>query len=52
MSTMTDSGTLLDERIDHRLDNGDHERFAHYANKDAITASVVTGVPIEGSKAA
>lgn len=27
-------------------DNGDHERFCHYANKNEITESMVTGKPI------
>jgi hypothetical protein len=43
---MIDSGTLLDERIDHRLDGGDHERFAHYANKNEIMKAHVEGTPI------
>jgi DUF3039 family protein len=39
-------GTLTDERPAPRLDDGDHERFAHYAAKDKITESMVTGTPI------
>ncbi|HEY0559398.1 MAG: hypothetical protein JWM48_2747 [Mycobacterium sp.] len=27
-------------------DDGDHERFAHYADRNKITESMVTGVPI------
>jgi hypothetical protein len=27
-------------------DNGDHERFSHYANKNEITESMITGKPI------
>lgn len=43
---MTDVGTTLDERTDHRLDEGDHERFAHYVRKEEITRSAVTGEPV------
>lgn len=28
------------------IDSGDHERFSHYANKNDITRSMVTGEPI------
>lgn len=38
--------TLLDERTDARLDNGDHERFAHYVRKEKIVESAVTGEPV------
>jgi hypothetical protein len=27
-------------------DGGDHERFAHYVQKDRITESAVTGTPV------
>ncbi|MGH3320342.1 MAG: DUF3039 domain-containing protein [Streptosporangiaceae bacterium] len=33
-------------RPDLRLDEGDHERFAHYAKKNEITEAAVTGTPI------
>ncbi len=50
MSTTTDpttgTGTLLDERADLRHDDGDHDRFAHFANKAAIAAAYVEGTPI------
>ena len=39
--------TLLDERVDERLDHGDHERFAHYVRKEKIVESAVTGTPVE-----
>ena len=39
-------GTLLDERTDERLDEGDHERFAHYVRKEKIVESAVTGTPV------
>jgi hypothetical protein len=45
-------GTAVEERIDTRPDrvlrndDGDHERFAHYAPKDKIVEAMVTGTPI------
>ena len=33
-------------RPDLRTDNGDHERFAHYADKHQITESMVNGTPV------
>jgi Protein of unknown function (DUF3039) len=44
-STNTDTGT--DTRIDPVLtDDGDHERFSHYADRDKITEAMVTGTPV------
>lgn len=44
------TGTLVEEeretRRDYRYDEGDHERFAHYAPKDKILEAMVTGTPI------
>lgn len=43
------TGTLVEEELDTRLrptDDGDHERFSHYAPKDKIVESMVTGTPI------
>lgn len=40
------TGTVLDERSDFRLDEGDHERFSHYVPKDKIVESAVTGKPV------
>ena len=39
-------GTLTEERTDARLDEGDHERFAHFVRKDKIVESAVTGEPV------
>ena len=39
-------GTLTEERPDTRLDDGDHERFAHFVKKDKIVESAVTGTPV------
>ncbi len=38
-------GTLLEE-IPAHVDEGDHERFAHYVEKDKIVESAVTGKPV------
>lgn len=40
-----------DVRVDERPDvlpthDGDHERFAHYADRDKITEAMVTGTPV------
>ncbi|HEX4788548.1 MAG TPA: DUF3039 domain-containing protein [Actinospica sp.] len=46
---MTVSGgtsTLIEERTDYRTDDGDHERFSHYAPKDKITEAMVFGTPV------
>jgi hypothetical protein len=39
-------GTLVEERPDTQLDEGDHERFAHFVKKDKIVESAVTGTPV------
>ena len=46
--TTPDSGTLTEERTDtdYRLDEGDHERFSHYADKDQIMEAMVNGTPV------
>jgi hypothetical protein len=44
--TTPESGTVTEERTEYRLDEGDHERFAHYADKDQILEATVTGTPI------
>ena len=45
-----DTGTLIeertDERTDYRLEEGDHERFSHYADKDKIMEAMVNGTPV------
>ncbi|MFT7646473.1 MAG: hypothetical protein ACI8Y4_001208 [Candidatus Poriferisodalaceae bacterium] len=46
MATDTSSDTALDRNVDHRLDDGDHEKFAHYVNKTEMTRSAVTGEAI------
>ena len=43
---MTTPESITEERTEFRLDEGDHERFAHYADKDQILEAMVTGTPI------
>ena len=38
--------TLLDERTLEINDDGDHEKFAHYVQKEKIVESAVTGKPV------
>jgi hypothetical protein len=38
--------TILDERTDYRLDEGDHERFSHFVPKDKLTEAMVMGTPV------
>ena len=45
-SPSIEGDTLLDERPDIRLDEGDHERFAHYVRKEKIVESAITGDPV------
>ena len=51
--TMSDLETLpvteeiVDTRLDEpQLEDGDHERFAHYVKKDKIVSSAVEGTPV------
>lgn len=41
------SGTTLLEEQTYRGDDGDHERFAHYVEKDKIVESAVMGTPVK-----
>ena len=38
--------TLLDERTLETNGDGDHEKFAHYVQKEKIVESAVTGKPV------
>jgi hypothetical protein len=48
MSTQLSPGaeTIVKERTDHALDEGDHERFSHYVQKDKLTEAMVMGTPV------
>jgi hypothetical protein len=46
-TTTPDSGTLIEERADYLdIDEGDHERFSHYADKEKIMEAMVNGTPV------
>jgi hypothetical protein len=42
------TGVVTEEelRVDHRLDEGDHDRFAHYVEKRKLTQAYVLGTPV------
>ena len=44
--TDTGLGTLVEDRPDTSFGDGDHERFAHYVQKNKIVESAVTGAPV------
>jgi hypothetical protein len=44
--TDTGLGTLVEDRPETSFGDGDHERFAHYVQKDKIVESAVTGTPV------
>ncbi len=48
MSTQLSPGakTITDERTKPSLDEGEHERFAHYVPKDKLTEAMVMGTPV------
>jgi len=51
MSTAADTlsggtATITEERVEVSTDNGDHERFSHYAEKEKITEAMVLGTPV------
>ena len=48
MKPLTGSAIQLDTLTDTRVNtsNGDHDKFAHYADKDEVTYALIYGVPI------
>ena len=42
----TEGGVIVDERVEEQVEPGDHERFAHYVQKDKIVESAVMGAPV------
>src|SRR6266516_6172178 len=42
----TGTDVLPDERTDPRLDEDDHDRFAHYVDKSKLTEAYVLGTPV------
>lgn len=45
-TAMSDTRVEPDVVVDPRLDDGDHDRFAHYVRKDDIVRANVEGVPV------
>jgi hypothetical protein len=43
---LPDSGTRVHEDVRPDTSHGDHERFAHYVDKNAMTESHVFGTPV------
>jgi hypothetical protein len=48
LKPLTGSAIQLDTLTETRFDtsNGDHDKFAHYADKDEVTYALIYGVPI------
>ena len=47
MSTQTSPGAeTLEDRRTQPAHDGDHERFAHYVEKDKLTEAMVMGTPV------
>ena len=42
----SNTDTIVEERTDYRLDEGDHERFSHYVPKDKLMEAMVEGTPV------
>jgi hypothetical protein len=40
------TATLERELVEHPVEPGDHERFAHYADKNKIMESALSGTPV------
>lgn len=41
-----EGGILIEERVEHEAEAGDHERFSHFVPKDKILESAMTGEPV------
>lgn len=50
MSGMKPGGTTLDreleELLEQEVEDGDHDRFSHYVQKDKILKSALSGKPV------
>lgn len=40
-------GSTLTKERESNFDDGDHEKYSHYVQKDKIVESAVTGAPVE-----
>ena len=45
MTQQPSTTTILDERTEFRLDEGDHERFSHYVEEAKLTEAMVMTTP-------
>ena len=43
---MDNMDTIVETKADIRVDDGDHERFSHYADKNDIMEAMINGTPI------
>jgi hypothetical protein len=41
------SGTILERPVETPYEQGDQERFSHYADRDKITEAMVLGTPVK-----
>ncbi|HEY6596235.1 MAG TPA: DUF3039 domain-containing protein [Asanoa sp.] len=41
------NGTILERPVEVPYEQGDHERFSHYADRDKITEALVLGTPVK-----
>ena len=46
MEPSTGTETAEEERTSIRVDEGDHDRFAHYVEKGKLTEALITGTPV------
>jgi len=46
MQRGTSTETVEDVRTDVRVDEGDHDRFAHYVEKGKLTEALINGTPV------
>ena len=44
--TMGFTDTLKETKADLRTDDGDHDRFAHFVNKEDVAEAYVNGTPV------
>jgi len=45
MAETTGTETIHEERTEVRIDEGDHDRFAHYVEKGKLTEALINGTP-------
>jgi hypothetical protein len=46
MQRQTGTETIQEERTDARLDEGGHDRFAHYVEKAKLADALINGTPV------